>query len=79
MLWKLKTFRLLLVYILLSNKCHQNHSGIIKQKVFLFFFSNSDKVHYSGNLDVVAFPSQLPVSDFTRIDMSMETIAPLPK
>jgi len=38
------------------------------------FTSHSDKVHYPGILDVVAFPSQLQFSGFTRIKVNMETI-----
>ena len=38
------------------------------------FISHSDKVHYPGILDVVAFPSQLQFSGFTRIKVNMETI-----
>lgn len=56
MFWKLKTFRLLFVSNLLSNKCHQNHSGINKGVFFFFFLiSHSDEVHYSDNFDVVNF------------------------
>lgn len=63
MLWKLKNLDYSdLSLCCFDNKYHQNPSGIIKHKV-----SFSLKVCYPGNLDVVAFPSQLPVSDFTRI------------